>query len=261
VAFDALIYAGNLESLDAVADHPRLGFERADICSHSELIQLLRHYSSHAILNFPAEGHVDQSIPCPAEFIRTAIQGTFELLEATLAYWEALPSSKWEGFWFLPVSAAEVYGSLGPEDLETTPYAPNSPYAAYETDSDHMVHQTYGVPILTTNCSNNYGPYQLREKLIPLMIHNALADKTLPMCGDGQNVCDWLDTGTHESLLEAGQFIATIEKRQGLKIACPEEIAFRQGWIDAAAVETLAAPMTKNGYGQYLMRVLREMQA
>ena len=198
LVLDALTYAGNLESLAPAAGDPRYQFVRVDICDRATVAALLARHRPRAILHFAAESHVDRSIHGPGDFIRTNVQGTFELLEAARAYWAELPAADKAAFRFLHVSTDEVYGSLGPTDpafTETTPYAPNSPYSASKAASDHLVrawHHTYGLPVLTTNCSNNYGPYQFPEKLIPLMIHNALAGKPLPVYGDGQNVRDWL---------------------------------------------------------------------
>lgn len=203
LVLDALTYAGNLESLAPVAADPRYRFERADICDRATVAALLSKHRPRAILHFAAESHVDRSIHGPGEFIRTNVQGTFELLEAARAYWAELPAADKAAFRLLHVSTDEVYGSLGPTDppfTETTPYAPNSPYSASKAASDHLVrawHHTYGLPVLTTNCSNNYGPYQFPEKLIPLMIHHALAGKPLPVYGDGQNVRDWLYVRDH----------------------------------------------------------------
>ncbi|WP_407276350.1 dTDP-glucose 4,6-dehydratase [Halothiobacillus sp. DCM-1] len=215
LVLDALTYAGNLESLAPVAADPRYHFARVDICDRAAVATLLAAHRPRAILHFAAESHVDRSIHGPGEFIRTNVQGTFELLEAARAYWSALPQEEKAAFRFLHISTDEVYGSLGPDDpafTETTSYAPNSPYSASKAASDHLVrawHHTYGLPVLTTNCSNNYGPYQFPEKLIPLMIHNALAGKPLPVYGDGQNVRDWLYVLDHcraiDRVLEAGQ--------------------------------------------------------
>ncbi|MBN2679568.1 dTDP-glucose 4,6-dehydratase [Acidithiobacillus montserratensis] len=214
LVLDALTYAGNLESLASVASNPRYHFSQVDICDGPAVSALLKQHSPHAILHFAAESHVDRSIHGPGDFIRTNVQGTFELLEAARAYWNELPAPEKAAFRFLHVSTDEVYGSLGPSDpafTETTPYAPNSPYSASKAASDHLVrawHHSYGLPVLTTNCSNNYGPYQFPEKLIPLMIHNALAGKPLPVYGDGQNVRDWLYVQDHcraiARVLEAG---------------------------------------------------------
>jgi dTDP-glucose 4,6-dehydratase len=203
VNLDKLTYAGNLGNLEGLADDARHEFVRGDIGDRALVESLLARHRPRAIVNFAAESHVDRSIHGPAEFIATNVVGTFTLLDATRAWWAALPPSEREAFRFLHVSTDEVYGSLGPDDpafSETTAYAPNSPYSASKAASDHLVrayHHTYGLPVLTTNCSNNYGPRQFPEKLIPLMIVNALAGKPLPVYGDGQNVRDWLYVGDH----------------------------------------------------------------
>ena len=200
---DKLTYAGNLNNLRAVQPHPRYRFERGDIADRELLRNLLRCEQPRAIVHFAAESHVDRSIHGPDDFVRTNVNGTFSLLEEARAYWSALPELDRVSFRFLHVSTDEVYGSLGPDDpafSETTPYAPNSPYSASKAASDHLVrayHHTYGLPVLTTNCSNNYGPYQFPEKLIPLMILNACAGKPLPVYGDGENVRDWLYVEDH----------------------------------------------------------------
>ncbi|MDE2122046.1 MAG: GDP-mannose 4,6-dehydratase, partial [Betaproteobacteria bacterium] len=180
LVLDVLTYAGNLESLADLRGDARFGFERVDICDRPAVAALLARHQPRALLHFAAESHVDRSIDGPGAFVRTNIQGTFELLEAARAYRAGLDGARAEAFRFLHVSTDEVFGSLAPEDPpfgESTPYAPNSPYAASKAASDHLVrawHHTYGLPVLTTNCSNNYGPYQFPEKLIPLMIHHAL---------------------------------------------------------------------------------------
>ncbi|MDE2255683.1 MAG: GDP-mannose 4,6-dehydratase, partial [Betaproteobacteria bacterium] len=180
LVLDALTYAGNLESLSDVQANARYAFAQVDICDRQAVAALLAAHRPRAVLHFAAESHVDRSIHGPGDFIRTNIQGTYELLEAVRAYWSTFADAQRAAFRFLHVSTDEVYGSLGPNDpafCETTPYSPNSPYAASKAASDHLVrawHHTYGLPVLTTNCSNNYGPYQFPEKLIPLMIHNAL---------------------------------------------------------------------------------------
>jgi dTDP-glucose 4,6-dehydratase len=203
VNLDKLTYAGNLGNLNALQDDTRHVFVHGDICDTDLVSKLLERYRPRAILNFAAESHVDRSIHGPAEFVRTNINGSFSLLEAARQYWVSMPAAEKENFRFLHVSTDEVYGSLGPEDLpfsETTPYAPNSPYSASKAASDHLVrsyHHTYGLPTLTTNCSNNYGPLHFPEKLIPLVIANALAGKQLPIYGDGQQVRDWLYVGDH----------------------------------------------------------------
>ena len=200
---DKLTYAGNLSNLESVQANPRYGFEQYDIVDRALVCALLGREKPRAIVHFAAESHVDRSIHGPDDFIRTNVNGTFSLLEETRAYWSALPESDRGLFRFLHVSTDEVYGSLGPSDppfSETTPYAPNSPYSASKAASDHLVrayHHTYGLPVLTTNCSNNYGPYQFPEKLIPLMILNACQGKSLPVYGDGKNVRDWLYVEDH----------------------------------------------------------------
>jgi dTDP-glucose 4,6-dehydratase len=203
VNLDKLTYAGNLANLAALKDEPRHLFVRGDIADGGMVARLLERHRPRAIVNFAAESHVDRSIHGPAEFIQTNIVGTFALLEATRACWSALPAGERGAFRFLHVSSDEVYGSLTPQDppfTEASPCAPNSPYAASKAASDHLVrsyHHTYGLPTITTNCSNNYGPRQFPEKLIPLMIVNALAGKPLPVYGDGGNVRDWLYVADH----------------------------------------------------------------
>jgi len=195
---DKLTYAGNLKNLAALEGDARHVFVQGDICDRPLVRRLLAERRPRAIVHFAAESHVDRSIEGPAEFVQTNVTGTFSLLEESRAHWSALPAAEKAAFRFLHVSTDEVYGSLGADDpafSEQTPYAPNSPYAASKAASDHLVrayHHTYGLPALTTNCSNNYGPYQFPEKLIPLVIHNALAGKPLPVYGDGNNVRDWL---------------------------------------------------------------------
>jgi dTDP-glucose 4,6-dehydratase len=203
INFDKLTYAGNLNNLQAIRQDSRHMFVQGDICDTAQMTEVLSKYKPRAIIHFAAESHVDRSIYGPGEFISTNVNGTFSLLEAARAYWSGLSEAEQVAFRFLHVSTDEVYGSLGPADApfsETTPYAPNSPYSASKAASDHLVrayHHTYGMPTLTTNCSNNYGPYQFPEKLIPLMIANALAGGKLPIYGDGQNVRDWLYVGDH----------------------------------------------------------------
>ena len=199
---DKLTYAGNLDSLQTVAERPEYRFVRADICDPAAVAQTVAEFQPDAIVHFAAESHVDRSIDGPAAFIQTNIIGTFNLLEAARHYWKELPAERQAAFRFLHVSTDEVYGSLGATGLftEDTPYAPNSPYSASKASSDHLVrayHHTYGLPTLTTNCSNNYGPYQFPEKLIPLMILNAMAGKALPVYGDGMQVRDWLYVEDH----------------------------------------------------------------
>lgn len=200
---DKLTYAGNYETLRRLNDDARHVFARVDIADRDTLDALLRRYEPRAIVHFAAESHVDRSIDRPHDFIATNVVGTATLLEAARAYWEALPAARRDAFRFLHVSTDEVYGSLAPHDAaftEATAYAPNSPYAASKAASDHFVrawHHTYGLPVLTTNCSNNYGPYQFPEKLIPLMVQRALHGQPMPVYGDGRNVRDWLYVGDH----------------------------------------------------------------
>jgi dTDP-glucose 4,6-dehydratase len=201
VVVDKLTYAGHLESLADVAGHARYAFVRADIAHRDAVRELFREHSPAAVVNFAAETHVDRSIDDPAAFVRTNVTGAFELLEAAHVHLRDRPSGV-DGFRFLHVSTDEVYGTLGPDGAfsETTPYAPNSPYAASKAGADHFVrayHETYRLPVLLTNCSNNYGPYQFPEKLIPLMILNAVEGKPLPIYGDGGNVRDWLYVEDH----------------------------------------------------------------
>jgi len=200
--FDNLAYSGNLETLADVADHPRYTFLKGDIASRDDVRAAFRELRPTAVLNFAAESHVDRSIDDPGAFVRTNVGGTYELLEAARLHHRDLPPAVRDAFRFLHVSTDEVYGSLGPEGAfrEETPYAPNSPYAASKAAADHFVrawHHTYGLPVLHTNCSNNYGPYQYPEKLIPLMILTALEGKPLPIYGDGGNVRDWLYVEDH----------------------------------------------------------------
>ncbi|TSP12397.1 dTDP-glucose 4,6-dehydratase [Cupriavidus campinensis] len=207
VNVDKLTYAGNLKTLATLEGDARHIFSRTDICDRDGLDTLLRRYQPRAVLHFAAESHVDRSIHGPADFIETNIVGTFTLLEAVRAYYAGLDETARAGFRFLHVSTDEVFGSLDPDDAqfsETTRYAPNSPYSASKAASDHLVrayHHTYGLPVLTTNCSNNYGPYHFPEKLIPLMITNALTGKPLPVYGDGLNVRDWLYVRDHCSAI------------------------------------------------------------
>ena len=207
VNLDKLTYAGNLRNLESIANDARYEFVQCDICDRALVRRVLEKHLPASIVHFAAESHVDRSIRGPDDFIRTNIDGTFALLEETRAYWSALPDREREQFRFLHVSTDEVYGSLGPDDPpfhETTPYAPNSPYAASKAASDHLVrayHHTYGLPVLTTNCSNNYGRFQFPEKLIPLMILNARDGKPLPVYGDGKNVRDWLYVEDHCSAI------------------------------------------------------------
>jgi dTDP-glucose 4,6-dehydratase len=207
VNLDKLTYAGNLENLAPLAGDLRHVFVRGDIGDRELVAGLLATHGIRAIVHFAAESHVDRSIHGPEDFIETNIVGTFRLLEAARAYWSALPSDSRDAFRFLHVSTDEVYGSLAPDDppfAETNQYQPNSPYSASKAASDHLVrgyHHTYGLPVVTTNCSNNYGPLQFPEKLIPLVIANALAGKPLPIYGDGRQIRDWLYVGDHCSAI------------------------------------------------------------
>ena len=207
VNLDKLTYAGNLESLTDVADSPRYAFEQVDICDRAELDRVFAQHRPDAVMHLAAESHVDRSIDSASEFIQTNIVGTFNLLEAARAYWQRMPSEKREAFRFHHISTDEVYGDLhGTDDLftETTPYAPSSPYSASKASSDHLVRawlRTYGLPTIVTNCSNNYGPYHFPEKLIPLMILNALDGKPLPVYGDGMQIRDWLFVEDHARAL------------------------------------------------------------
>ena len=212
---DKLTYAGNLENLSSLADNPRHVFVQGDIGDSALVAELLAQYQPRAVLNFAAESHVDRSIHGPEDFIQTNVVGTMRLLQAVRAYWQTLDAAPRTGFRFLHVSTDEVYGSLAPQDAaftEANKLEPNSPYSASKAASDHLVrawHHTYGLPVLTTNCSNNYGPLHFPEKLIPLLIVNALAGKPLPVYGDGLQVRDWLYVKDHCSairrVLEAGR--------------------------------------------------------
>ena len=213
VNLDALTYAGNLENLSSIDGNPAYTFVHGSIMDGPLVRRLLATHQPDAIVHFAAESHVDRSILGPAAFVETNVNGTFTLLEAVLKHWRDLSDSKRNTFRFLHVSTDEVYGSLGPDEAafhEETPYRPNSPYSASKAASDHLVRvyfHTYHLPVLTTNCSNNYGPYQFPEKLIPLMIHNAVEGKPLPVYGDGQNVRDWLYVTDH-----CGAILTVLEK-------------------------------------------------
>jgi len=215
INLDKLTYAGNLQNLAEIEGDPRHIFVQGDIGDKALVAELLSKHQPRAIVNFAAESHVDRSISGPDDFIQTNIVGTFNMLECVRAYWSALPEAEKSDFRFLHVSTDEVYGSLAldaPAFTENHPYEPNSPYSASKAASDHLVrayHHTYGLPVLTTNCSNNYGPYHFPEKLIPLMIVNALAGRPLPVYGDGMQIRDWLFVKDHCSairrVLEAGK--------------------------------------------------------
>ena len=207
VNVDKLTYAGNLESLESVENNPRYAFEQVDICDAKALARVFEHHQPDAVMHLAAESHVDRSIDGPAAFIETNIVGTYTLLEAARAYWNSLNDERKAAFRFHHISTDEVYGDLeGTDDLftETTPYAPSSPYSASKASSDHLVRawlRTYGLPTIVTNCSNNYGPFHFPEKLIPLMILNALDGKPLPVYGNGQQIRDWLFVEDHARAL------------------------------------------------------------
>ncbi len=206
VNVDKLTYAGNLQSLSSVANHPRYRFEQVDICDAAEVARVFRAHKPDAVMHLAAESHVDRSIAGPADFIQTNIVGTYTLLEAARSYWNTLDEARQAAFRFHHISTDEVYGSLGETGFftEQTAYEPNSPYSASKAASDHLVrawHHTYGFPVLTTNCSNNYGPYHFPEKLIPLVILNAVNGKPLPIYGKGDNIRDWLYVDDHARAL------------------------------------------------------------
>ncbi|WP_419246401.1 dTDP-glucose 4,6-dehydratase [Serratia sp. NFX21] len=207
LVLDKLTYAGNLESLSVVADNPRYSFEQVDICDRAALDRVFAEYQPDVIMHLAAESHVDRSIDGPAAFIETNVVGTYTMLEAARHYWQPLDAAKKQSFRFHHISTDEVYGDLhGTDDLftETTPYSPSSPYSASKASSDHLVRawlRTYGLPTLVTNCSNNYGPYHFPEKLIPLVILNAVAGKPLPVYGNGAQVRDWLYVEDHARAL------------------------------------------------------------
>ena len=232
VNLDALTYAGNFETLAPLANEPRHHFVHGNINDRALLDRLLLQHAPRAIVHFAAESHVDRSIHGPADFIHTNINGTFTLLEAARAYWSPLQGDAHTNFRFLHISTDEVFGSLLPTDpafSETSVYQPNSPYSASKAASDHLVrawHHTYGLPVLTTNCSNNYGPYQFPEKLIPLMITNALAGKNLPIYGDGKNIRDWLYVTDHCAAI-----------RQVLANGTPGETYNIGGWNEKTNLE------------------------
>jgi len=206
VDVDALTYAGNLESLGEAREHPRHAFHQVDICDGPALRAVFEHEQPDAVLHLAAESHVDRSIDGPAAFVHTNLVGTFTLLQEALRYWRALPAARRDAFRLVHVSTDEVFGSLGDDGffIESTPYAPSSPYSASKAGSDHLArawHRTYGLPVVVTNCSNNYGPYQFPEKLIPLTILKAMAGDRLPVYGRGENVRDWLFVDDHARAL------------------------------------------------------------
>lgn len=234
VNLDALTYAGNLENLASLEGDARHVFVKGDIGDFDRVAGLLATHKPRAVVNFAAESHVDRSIHGPEDFIQTNIVGTFRLLEAVRAYWSSLEGEAKAAFRFLQVSTDEVYGSLEQDDpafRETNRYEPNSPYSASKAASDHLVrayHHTYGLPVLTTNCSNNYGPYHFPEKLIPLVIHNALAGELLPIYGDGQQSRDWLYVSDHCTAI-----------RRVLEAGCPGETYNVGGWNEKQNLEVV----------------------
>lgn len=236
VNIDALTYASNRRSISTLREDEDHLFVRGDIRDTKLLETLLSKYTPRAVIHFAAESHVDRSIHRPEAFVDTNVVGTFRLLEAVRNYWSGLEGQDKPAFRFLHVSTDEVYGSLGPNDppfTEETPYAPNSPYSASKAASDHMVrayYHTYGLPVLTTNCSNNYGPYQFPEKLIPLMIVNALAGKPLPVYGDGRQIRDWLYVEDHCSAI-----------RRVLEAGTPGEVYNIGGWNEKANIDIVNA--------------------
>ena len=202
INYDKLTYAGNLDTLISIEENPHYTFEQGDICDRDRLKKLFARHTIDVVVHFAAESHVDRSIETPGDFVQTNVLGTYELLEIAHWYWRGLNKTRQDNFRFLHVSTDEVYGSLGETGLftEETAYAPNSPYAASKASSDHLVrayHKTFNLPVLTTNCSNNYGPYQFPEKLLPLMITKALSGKPLPIYGDGKQIRDWLYVEDH----------------------------------------------------------------
>ena len=232
--FDKLTYAGNLNNLVSLAEDARHIFVQGDICDSAQVLALFQQHRPRAIVHFAAESHVDRSIHGPGEFINTNINGTFALLEAARAYWSQMAAEEKSAFRFLHISTDEVYGTLGPNDppfTETTTYAPNSPYSASKAASDHLVrsyYHTYGLPVLTTNCSNNYGPYHFPEKLIPLIISNALSGKPLPIYGDGMQVRDWLYVSDHCAAI-----------RRVLADGVPGEVYNVGGWNEMANIDVV----------------------
>lgn len=235
---DKLTYAGNLQSLVSISNDPRYSFEQVDICDAAEVTRLFLEYKPDAVMHLAAESHVDRSISGPADFIQTNIVGTYTLLEAARNHWNSLVGDKKSSFRFHHISTDEVYGSLGREGFftEETAYEPNSPYSASKASSDHLVrawHHTYGLPVVTTNCSNNYGPYHFPEKLIPLVILNAVAGKPLPIYGKGDNIRDWLYVDDHARAL-----------RLVLEKGTPGETYNIGGWNEKTNLEVVQAICT-----------------
>jgi dTDP-glucose 4,6-dehydratase len=235
---DKLTYAANLESLAAVASSPRYGFEQIDICDAAAVARVFESFRPDIIMNLAAESHVDRSIDGPAEFIETNVRGTFTLLDVALRYFRSLPAADRGRFRFHHVSTDEVFGSLGPDGHfhEESPYQPNSPYSASKAASDHLVrawHHTFGLPVVLSNCSNNYGPHQFPEKLIPLIILNCLEGKALPVYGNGQNVRDWLYVDDH---VQAMMLVA----EQGA-VGRSYNVGGNNEWTNIAVVKTICA--------------------
>jgi len=259
VNLDRLTYAGSLENLAPLEGNPRHRFVKGDICDRTLLRKLLAEHRPRAIVHFAAESHVDRSISGPAEFVQTNVVGTFSMLEEARAYWEGLAGEAKSGFRFLHVSTDEVFGSLGPGEpafTESTPYAPNSPYAASKAAADHLArayHHTYGLPVLTSNCSNNYGPRQYPEKLIPLMIANALAGKPLPVYGDGKQRRDWLYVEDHclalREVLARGRPGATYNIGGGTELANLDVVNMLCALLDEAR------PRKAGGYAGLIAHV------
>ena len=250
---DKLTYAANLESLQPIAENPRYAFKKADICDRKAMDDAFAAFRPDAVIHLAAESHVDRSITGSSAFIETNINGTYTLLEAARAYWQALSGSNRDRFRFLHVSTDEVYGSLGDDGLfeETTPYDPSSPYSASKAASDHLVlawHRTYGFPSLISNCSNNYGPYQFPEKLIPLMILNAREGKSLPVYGDGKNIRDWLYVDDHVRAL----FLILEKGRLGEKY----NVGGRNEQSNIAVVETVCDLLDRMEPGNQARRTL-----
>jgi dTDP-glucose 4,6-dehydratase len=260
VVVDKLTYAGSLLNLDEVVDHPGFVFLEADIADRAAMDAVMARYAPAAVVNFAAESHVDRSIDGPRAFVHTNVTGTFELLEASRKHWAALPPAARDAFRFLHVSTDEVFGSLGADGAfhEESPYAPNSPYAATKAAADHLVrawHHTYGLPTLVTNCSNNYGPFQFPEKLVPLMILNALEGRPLPVYGDGGNVRDWLFVEDHCSGIAAalqrgrpGHSYVLGGRAERTNLQMVDAICAR---LDAVAPAAANPAMVAAGHGAY----------
>ena len=254
-----LTYAGNLDSLALIVQSPRYAFRLADICDRNEVARAFAEFKPDVVMHLAAESHVDRSIHAPAEFIQTNVTGTFSLLEETRAWWEKCPPEERSAFRFLHVSTDEVFGSLGPGDppfSETTPFAPNSPYAASKAAADHLVRayrHTYGLPTLTVNCSNNYGPYQFPEKLIPLVILNGLTGKPMPVYGDGGNVRDWLFVHDHCAAIR--QVLARGRVGEGYNVGGNSERTNMEVVKAVCALLDEARPSRRNGHASLISLV------